>query len=140
MPLSDPSGALWGPAALGDTAERHRLPAPEGQALAALQPLSSKLFSRWRLPQRSTDLRRWRSCALRGSATVSQQPYFSSHFGKPGNWRLDGHTDSNVQLARETCHRHRQGWLCQSQSRRGRGRLAHRQVRGRVPCGAELCQ
>ena len=34
--LTTTSEALWGPAALRDTAERHRPPAPEGQAHAAL--------------------------------------------------------------------------------------------------------
>ena len=33
-------------------------------------PLSSKLFSGWRLPQRSFDLRRSGSCSLQGSAIV----------------------------------------------------------------------
>ena len=36
-------------------------------------PLSSKLFSRWRLSKRSTDLRR--SCSLHGRATVGRQPH-----------------------------------------------------------------
>ena len=78
------SGALWGPAVLRDTAES---PAP----------LSSKLFSRWRLPQ-STNLRRWTSCTLRRQPTTL--PLLA--LGRLGNWRLDGYTDSNVQLARET--------------------------------------
>ena len=78
------SGALWGLVALWDTAES-RPPAPEGQAHAALQPLSSKLFSKWRLPQKSVDLRRCGSCSLRGSAIVGEKPHSSSHGAGPGN-------------------------------------------------------
>ena len=38
--------ALWGPAALRDTAERRRPPSPEGQALVALRPRSARSCSR----------------------------------------------------------------------------------------------
>ena len=70
----------WGPAALRDTAERRRPPAPS--TYCPPTTLSSKLFSRWRLPKRSTDLRRRGSCSLRGSAIDGQQPHPSSHSGQ----------------------------------------------------------
>ena len=90
------SGALWGQASLRDTAERRRPPTPVSSSTCCPEtPLSSKLFSRWRLSKRGADLRRCGPCSLRGSAIVGRQ-HPTRTGGKPGNQRLDGYTDSYV--------------------------------------------
>ena len=99
------SGALWGPAALRDTAEIRRPPAPEGQAHA----LSSMHFSRWRLPKRCTDVSRGAPCSLRGSAIVGRQPHLLPRTGVNRAIRdsmaRQIHTCSSPE---RQCHRRRQ--------------------------------
>ena len=92
--------------------------------------MSSKLLSRWRLSQRSADLRRCGSCSLRGSAIVGQQP---GPLRTEVNQSIRDLMATQIHMCNSPgrqCQRHRQELLCQSQSRRGRGRQAHRQGRG----------
>ena len=113
------SAALCGPAVLRDIGERRHPPSPAGQALVALSP---------RCPRNCCLLIAWESHRQPATPTLA--------LGQTWN----GNSDSCEKLAWEMKHRRRHELLCQSQSRRGRGRQAHRQGRGHVPSGAGLCR